>query len=251
MAQKLYLDINTRPREALHVMEQITDELGSFKGGQRRLWQVIVGLGALGLLFVCIDTLAGYSGFGYLACIFWTGAGALVIYSITRGIKGATTRLPREQFDTARHIIHTLRDDVARTGRVTGWLDLTGAQQKSKLLRTGRTSSGRIKYYYRDPWFSAKIKLADGNLLRLTLFERIKVKRGLAARRHQLKVKLVANPQIYTVGTGQPLPGLTIDGSIFQLQGDKSDPFTAQEVLSSLKAMYGYLQPHRPAAPAA
>jgi len=248
MAQKLYLDINTRPREALHVMDQITDDLGSFKGGQRRIWQSIFWLGALGVLFICIDSLAGYSGFGfsYLACIFWTGVGVLIIYSITRGAKGATTRLPQEQFDLARQIIHTLRDDVARTGRVTGWLDLTGAQQQSKLLRTGRTSSGRAKYYYRDPWFSAKIKLADGNLLRLTLLERTKVKRGFADRRYQIKVKLVANPQVYTVGPGQPLPGLTIDGSIFQLQGNKADPFTAQEVLSSLQTMYGYLQPHRP-----
>ena len=248
MAQKLYLDINTRPREALHVMSQITDDLGSFKGGQRQIRKWIGRLIILGLLFIGIDFWAGYSGFGfgYVACIFWTGVGVLIIYSIRRGGKGATTRLPQEQFDTARQIIHTLRDDVARTGRVTGWLDLTGAQQQSKLLRTGRTSSGRAKYYYRDPWFSAKIKLADGNLLRLTLLERVKTKRGYATRRYQFKVKLVANPQVYTIGPGQPLPGLTIDGSIFQLQGNKADPFTAQEILASLQTMYGYLQPHRP-----
>ncbi len=250
MAQKLYLDINTRPREALHVMDQITNDLGSYKGAQRRLWQVIGGLFVLGLIFVCIDLTAGYSGFGfaYVTCLFWIGAGALVIYSITRGIKGATTRLPREQFDAAREIIHTLRDDVARSGRVTGWLDLTGPQQQSKLLRTGRTSSGRTKYYYRDPWFSAKIRLVDGNLLRLTLFERTKVKRGFAARRYQLKVKLVVNSQMYDVGPSEALPGLIVDGSILQLQGDKADQFTAHQVLSSLKTMYGYLQPRRSAA---
>jgi hypothetical protein len=253
MARKLYLDINTRPREALRVMDQIPDELGRYRGGQRRLWLVIGGLAALGLIFVCIDVLAGYSGFGfgYLAGVFWTGVGVLIIYSLIRGIRGATTRLPQEQFDTARQIIHTLRDDVGRTGRVTGWLDLTGPQQKSKLLRTGRTSSGYTKYYYRDPWFSAKILLVDGNLLRLTLLERIKVKRGyVAGHRHQLKAKLVVNSQMYDVGSGQPLPGLTLNGSIFQLQGDKSNPFTAQEVLASLKAMYSYLQPRQPVSPA-
>ncbi len=251
MAQKLYLDINTRPRETLRVMDQITGELVRYRGGQRRLWQVIGGLAAMGFVFVCIDFVAGYSGFGfaYLACVFWTGVGALVIYSITRGIRGATTRLPREQFDVAREIIHTLRDDVSRSGRITGWLDLTGPQQQSKLLRTGRTSSGRAKYYYRDPWFSAKIQLVDGNLLRLTLFERVKVKRGLAARRYQFKVKLVVNSEMYAIGPGQPLPGLTVDGSILQLQGDKESQFTAPQVLSSLKAMYGYLQPRRATAP--
>jgi hypothetical protein len=251
MAQKIYLDINTRPRETLRVMDQITDELGRYRGGQRRLWMVIGGLAAVGLVFLCVDVLAGYSGFGfgYLAGMFWTGVGVLIIYSLVRGIRGATTRLPRDQFDVARQIIHTLRDDVGRSGRVTGWLDLTGPRQKSKLLRTGRTSSGYAKHYYSDPWFSAKIQLVDGNLLRLTLLERTKVKKGYVAdRRHQLKAKLVVNSQMYDIGPGQPLPGLTLDGSIFQLQGNKSNPFTAQEVLSSLKAMYGYLQPRRPTA---
>jgi hypothetical protein len=250
MAQKLYLDINTRPREALRVMDQITDELGRYKGAQRRLWQVIGGLFVLGLIFVCVDLVAGYSGyvFGYISCLFWIGAGTLVIYSIGRGIKGASTRLPQEQFDTARQIIHTLRDDVARGGRVTGWLDLTGPQQQSKLLRTGRTSSGRLKHYYRDPWFTAKIRLVDGNLLRLTLIERAKVKRGLADRRYQIKLKLVVNPQAYTIGSGQPLTGLTVDGSALQLQGSEAHQLTAPQVLSTLKAMYGYLQPHRTAA---
>lgn len=250
MARQIYLDINTRPRQVLQVMDRLADQVGRYRAEWKRLWLAIGGLVIVGGVFWIIDNSMDYpnSGFGTLACLFWIGVGGLLIYALIRG----SARLPREQFDTASQIIYTLRDDVGRRGRVTGWLDLTGPQQKSKLLRTGRTSSGRTKYYYRDPWLSIKTRLVDGNLLRLTLTERIKVKKGyVAGRRHQIKVKLVVNPQVYDIGPGQRLPGLTQDGTILQLQGTKPSPLTAQEVLSSLKVMYSHLQPRQPTIPTA
>jgi hypothetical protein len=125
---------------------------------------------------------------------------------------------------------------------------MTGPRQKSKLSRTGRSVTGNIKYYYRDPWLSTKIQLVDGNLLRLTLADKVKVKKGAIVRRsHQIKVKLVVNPQIYEIGPGTPLPAMTQDGTILQVKGDKSSPLTAEEVLNILKAMYSHLHPKAPA----
>ena len=123
--------------------------------------------------------------------------------------------------------------------------------RKSLLLRTGRSSSGNVKHYYRDPWLSAKIKLVDGNLLRLTLIERVKVKEGIAERRYQLKAKLAVNAQVYDVGSGPTIHGLTQSGNILQLQLDKHDSFTALEILSHLKAMYDHLHPRQPVVPGA
>jgi hypothetical protein len=246
MARQVYLDISARPREVLRVMDQMKEDIARFQMGRGRLWLVIGGLIGVGLLFASIDFQMGYPGLGFTAigCLFWVGAAAVFVYSLIRGMGRATARVPQQQFDIARQIIHTLRDDVGRKGRIIGWLDLTGPQQRSKLLRTGRTRSGYAKRYYRDPWFSTKIQLVDGNLLRLTLVERIKVKKGyVAGRRQQLKVKLVVNPQVYDIGPGQNLPGLTMDGTILQLQGESPRTMRAQEVLNILKAMYSYLHP--------
>jgi len=248
MAQQLYLDINTRPREVLRVMDQVTEEMRRYRTGRRRIWQVVAGLGVAGLIFLLIDVALDYPGGAFAfsgLCLLGTSVIFLVIGFWTVG----RARLSRTQWDIARQVLYTLRDDVGRKGRVTGWLDLTGPQQQSKLLRTGRTRSGRVKYYYRDPWFSAKIQLVDGNLLRLTALERIKVKKGYVAdRRHQLKVKLVVNSQVYDIAPSQSMPGLVRDDTILQLQLSKPDLITAQEVLSSLKNMYSHLQPHQPAA---
>ncbi len=306
MSRRFYLSINTRPREALHVMSQITKDLSRYRGDQRVAWMLAIGLCVTGLAFWIVDTAMGYSGptFVFVAYLLWGGAAFLIGYTlvsmlirrphILQGIgtfilaaffmltffliawsggevsartlliligivaliiviyiSEKATHLPRGQMGTARRILHTLRDDVAHNGRITGWLDLSGAQQKSKLLRTGRSSSGNVKHYYRDPWLSAKIKLVDGNLLRLTLIERVKVKEGIAEKRYQLKAKLAVNSQVYDVGSGSSMRGLTQSGNILQLQLDKHGPFTASQVLAHLKAMYDYLHPRQPVVPGA
>ena len=158
MARQVYLNINTRPREVLRVMDQVIDDVRRHQTGRRRIWLTVAGLFMAGLIFYLIDVTLDYPGGAFtFAALFLFGVGAvgLVIGSLSR----TRAHLPRTQWDVARQVLYTLRDDVGRKGRVTGWLDLTGPQQQSKLLRTGRTRSGRPKYYYRDPWFSAKIQL--------------------------------------------------------------------------------------------
>ena len=242
MARKLYLDINTRPRQILQIMDQAEEKVRRYRAGQKNLWLIVLGALGVTVLFFAIDRLMGYSnaGFAPLSCLFGISALGLLIFTLVRG----SARLPREQFEPARQILYTLRDDVGRKGRVTGWLDMTGPRQKSKLSRTGRSVTGNTKYYYRDPWLSTKIQLVDGNLLRLTLADKVKVKKGAVVRRsHQIKVKLVVNPQVYEIGAGTRLPTMTQDGTILQLKGNKPKPLTAEEVLNILKAMYTHLHP--------
>ncbi len=313
MARQFYLSINTRPREALRVMDQITKDLGRYRGEQRGAWLLAAGMGIAGLAFWIVDRTMGYSGstFAFVAYLLWGGAALLMGYTLVvllirwphilpdigmhilvafailmmvflpawfDGFRGLAlliwvgivavilvfylvviviyvsekaTRLPPDQIETARQILHTLRDDVARSGRVTGWPDPTGPQPPPNPLPTARPGSGTVKYYYHDPWLSAKIKLVDGNLLRLTLIERAKVKKGVAERRYQLKVKLVVNPQVYEIISGPQMTGLTHSGTILQLQHDRRSSFRALEVLSPLKTIYGYLRPRRPLVPGA
>ncbi len=240
MAAKAYLSLNARPRAIVQVMDQMAADVRRARRQWSGLFLLLPVLGIVGLLFIMIDQATPYSGGGFtwMGFLFWVGGVGLLIWLLTRRVS-----LPKEQLGVAREVLFTLRDDVSRRGRVTGWLDLSGPRQHSKLARTGRTRSGRAKYYYRDPWFQVKIKLADGNLLRLTLIERIKVKKGyVAARRHQLKARLVVNPGLYEIGPGGRLPGLEVQDHILSLQVQQSRPFSAQEILGLLKGMYGRLR---------
>jgi hypothetical protein len=148
-----------------------------------------------------------------------------------------------------------------KKGQIIGWLDLTGAQQKSKIAREGRTSSGRPKIYYRDPWLQFKTSLVDGNLLRLAIVESQKVKRGSVAARHlKVKAKLVVNPQAYEIRPfsaremgAEGLPPWQVNNldGIIEVAGslDPRKP-DAGPLLATLKWVYGHLQP-RQAAPTA
>ncbi len=61
MVKRFYLSINTRPREALHVMKRITKDLGRYRGDQRVAWLLAVGLCITGLAFWTVDPVLGSS----------------------------------------------------------------------------------------------------------------------------------------------------------------------------------------------
>jgi hypothetical protein len=156
----------------------------------------------------------------------------------------------QEHFQTAHQILHTLRDDTGRKGRVVGWLDLTGPRRKEKIVRTARTYSGRRKVYYRDPWFRVKFKLADGNLLHLILEDKVKTKPGSFVHQTQCSAKLVVNPNLYRLGevpsSAVPLTNAALaheDGVFVVKTAGPAKNLSAQEVLKTLKAVYSHLEP--------
>jgi hypothetical protein len=115
-------------------------------------------------------------------------------------------------YATAREIIYTLRDDLDPKRNFFGQLDLTGAQQVSKLHHEAPNQLGLTVQYYRDEWLGLKTKLYDGNMLRLSAVERVKVRVGFHKRSRsgkqkwkppkvatgqELKVRISVNPQVY------------------------------------------------------
>jgi hypothetical protein len=259
MAKRIYLNLNERPRIVLRVMDNISQEaLASRRSWNTGCAAVFLLLG-LGVPFFLFDAIMGYNicTFSIIAALLWLASLALLIWLFWAG----RTAVEKDKFAFAHQVIHTLRDDVALDkGRITGWLDLTGAQQKSKIARQGRTSSGRPKIYYRDPWLQFKTRLVDGNLLRLAIVENQKVKRGyVAGRQLKVKAKLVVNPQAYEIrpfsAEEMSTAGLSswqvgnLDG-ILEVSGslDPQRP-DAGSLLNTLKWVYGHLQP-RQAAPA-
>jgi len=252
MASSVYLSLNEKPRVILDVMRRVESE--ALQANQSWNWGCAISilLFALGIPFVLFDLVLGYNllTFSLVALLLWTFATVLGFYILIRG----RAKVEKAKFKAASAIIFNLRDDVAKNGRITGWLDLTGPRQRSKIARTARSASGRTKTYYHDPWLQFKARLADGNVLRLALIEQQKVKKGIVAERSlKLKGKIVFNPQAYQMRpftlsekVGELPPGtvVNLDHGILEvvtaLSPTRPD---ARQVLHTLKAVYARLEP--------
>jgi len=120
------------------------------------------------------------------------------------------------QFDVARTIFETLKDDVSPKRTLIGWLDLTGMQQESKIVQQRTSSSGMPIAFYRDEWLRMKLPLYDGNVMRVSAIERMKARLGrwktsrISGRqkwkpggtvwaRRELRVAVTVNRDVYVV----------------------------------------------------
>ena len=168
------------------------------------------------------------------------------------------------RFDAARAIFLTIKDDLSPKRTLMGWLDLTGAQP-GKVVRQNTSSSGMPINYYRDEWLKIKMMLYDGNVMRVSVLERVKArmgrwkrnrrgkskwKAGGSASRNELRVAITVNRDAYDV-----LPLRTNQVSKFLVEARESgdgrivlDALTdaainAQDILQVLRFAYDHLKP--------
>jgi hypothetical protein len=246
MAKGVYIEMAHHPQAILDTMNQTQKDAHNAK----QQWNLgcgftiaLIGVGALALLLRLILSFGLF--LSILAFVLW---GMAVIAGVALLI--SKPRFSQEQFEAVRQMLHTLRDDTGRKGWVAGWLDMTGPMQQTKQVRTARSGGGKQKVYYRDPWFQVKIKLVDGNLLRLSLMDKIKTKAGsVVNHRTQFTAKLVVNPDLYRVGappsTENSLAVVNANGSgVLSLRAevDPRHP-PVEQMLKSLKALYNHLEP--------
>lgn len=127
--------------------------------------------------------------------IFWPlGTLAVLVLAKVLGQAPAPPRAPsveavRERLGVAAGIVEGLRDDVAPGKRLSGWLDLTGWDQESKRLKSEKNPAGAQVELLRDEWLRLRAPLRDGNELRLSCVDRVKVKRALWRRNARGKYK--------------------------------------------------------------
>jgi hypothetical protein len=218
-----------------------------------------------GLALIVMDFLFGYKG-----VMFQVAGGslwliALVLRVILPAKKPVANFAPG--FKVTRSILHTLRDDLYPGRGLFGRLDLSGYEQKSKVAQKGTDALGREIVCYRDEWLSLRAKLYDGNMLRLSAIERVKIRKGYwkkgssgkskwrgaqeKGREHQLKVRLAVNPETYAIENRQMVDRVgncaisavdTSDGIITVLAGSGQTPPGSADVLGVLKFTYGLLQ---------
>jgi len=236
MAQKMFMELAAHPQAILDAMDSMRPAIQ--KAERRQKWMRLINPLRIALIIIgIIIIILGYALIGFILIII--PFASFFLYSPQK-------QFPKSRFEAAYQLIHTLRDDVGRKGRLVGHLDLSPPNQKTKVFREGKTSSGRPKTYYRDPWFVARLKLVDGSAVKLLLEDRIKEKRGSFVYHNTLyENKIIVNPGIYIadyrhdpsrpevlVKTG------TMDAKNLQVRG----------VLDELKYQYDKLRPLKPQA---
>ncbi len=252
MAKGIYIQMAHHPQQILDTLAQAEKDAR----GDRQEWNLgcglTAGLAALGVLAFWVGPNLDLGILRIVAFVLWAIAVVIAIVLLL-----SRPRFSLQQFEPVRQILHTLRDDTGRKGYVVGWLDMTGPRQKEKQTRTARSGGGKQKVYYHDPWFQAKLKLVDGNVLRLYLLDKVKTKAGsVVNHRTQFTAKLVVNPALYRVspapagGATSPIP-ITSDGN--GLLAIKTEVDTRQvpvdQLLKSLKTLYTYLEVIEPEQP--
>ncbi len=249
----IYVEMAHHPQAVLDTMAEMEGRVARAKVQQQLLQYLPKGLTYVGVAgFVVMFILVWMDTPYNLGCLFGVFFVMAAAGSILTAVAGRwQSPLLGEHFDAGRHILHTLRDDTGRRGSVVGWLDLGGPQHKEKEVRRARSGGGKQKVYYRDPWFKVKFKLVDGNLLRLTLEDKVKTKAGSIVRHQsQFSAKLVVNPDVYRPGevpshaVRVPFATLTHEDGVFVVRDTRAArALSAQQVLQTLKAVYSHLEP--------
>ena len=267
----VYLTLSSQPRSILQGMDNLVAKARTVNAARQR-WKLLPRLGFFaGLGMIAIDVILFL--FGYSSCVFSTGGLAIWVaaFVLSRYLKRQQTSEFPAGYQTAREIIHTLRDDLKPGSPLLGHLDLTGYNQKEKIARSTTDTMNRTTQHYRDEWLSLKAKLYDGNVLRVSAVQRAKVRNSYWKRSsfsgknklkpekfkgslNELKVRIVVNPEMYTIAPDkQVTPGKSIgqykisqvdtEGGMINLAAyTTADEIQPESILNLLHHTYALLQ---------
>lgn len=265
-AQRVFMDFNQPPADIAQVMKQALQQGESYQVQRKRQRRWLWLLFPAGLPFVCADVVLGYNflTFSLVAITLWLGAVFGLIWQRRQG-QGPQFG-PR--FGLAQTLFETIKDDLAPKQTLVGWLDLTGPEQEGKTIRQKNSQSGQPIMYYRDEWLRLKTKLYDGNVLRLSMIDRVKARQGFYKRsrisgknkwragssqsQYELQFSLSINPGVYELLPIQPntaipnsrfvlLQGEARDGRI-TLDAATNSEFDAWDILHVMRFGYQHLE---------
>ena len=166
----IYLSMNAKPRAIVETMDGVVKRRDDFARKYNRTRGIAPLLFLAGIPFIALDWLLGYQAilFTFVAVALWLSA---IIVGIARRRGNIGKNFP-VQFQMVRKVVETLRDDLSPKQNMMGYLDLTGAEKPSKLARTGKGMHQETVKFYRDNWLNLKIKLYDGNVMRVAAINR-------------------------------------------------------------------------------
>lgn len=266
--RSIFMDFNQMPAEIVQVMDTAKTQAQQYSVENGRLRRRLRWLYLIGLLFILLDVLLGYNyyTFSLLGVGLWLAAffgGRLVRKQGQPPEFGS-------KFDLTRTIMDTLEADVGPNRTMIGWLDLTGFDQESKEYRKKQSTSGRPIVYYRDEWLQMKAKLYDSNVLRVSLIEKVKDRKGFYKRsrisgkmkwktgsthkQHNLNISISLNPEGYALKPFDynvmkiPNSRFVIDAALAEngritLKATSNSDYDAWDVLHAMKYSYDHIQP--------
>ena len=267
----VYLTLADKPDSIIQGMKKLKSDVQTTeRSGDKWRWiPMLIFLGGVGLML--IDGLLLL--WGYASFVFTCGGGLLWVAALVmaRGLRKSDSFDFSPCYDGTSALLHTLRDDLKPGSAFLGHLDLTGSMLKTKVARSAKDSRDRTTDYFRDEWLAFKAKLYDGNVLRVSVIQRAKKRQSYWKRSsvsgkmktkpekfkgadQQLKVRIVVNPDAYTIAPSpQFKQGVNIGKyTISQLatEGGMIDfiatsPFEEVEhehILNVLKSAYSLLQ---------
>jgi hypothetical protein len=268
----VYISLADKPQSIMQGMDKLKAEVQKTEtvGDKWRwipLWIFFAGVGLIAIDLV-FDLL------GYFSFVFTVGGILLWMAAIVmaRSLRKSDLQEFAPRYNGTKQILHTLRDDLKPDSTYLGHLDLTGSLLPGKIARSAKDTQDRTTEYFRDEWLALKAKLYDGNILRLSAIQKSKKRKSywkrsrisgkmkmkpekLKGSEHDLKVRIVPNPALYTISRTSPTfkQGLNIGKfTISQLNTEggiisfvASSPFEEVEhenILQILQSAYSLLQ---------
>ena len=267
----VYLTLAGRPNSIIQGMKKLkVDVQKTEKAGDRWRW-IPLTIFFVGIGLALIDGLLLL--LGYRSFIFSCGGGLLWVAAIVmaRSLRKSDSADFSPRYKGTSDILFTLRDDLKPGATFLGHLDLTGAMLKTKIARSTKDSQNRTTDYFRDEWLALKVKLYDGNILRLSAIQRSKKRQSywkrsrisgkmkskpekLKGTDQQLKLRIVVNPDAYkVVQTPKFKQGMNIGKyTVAQLSAESgiidvvgASPFAdieSDQILGFLQSAYSLLQ---------
>lgn len=268
----IYISLADKPQSIMQGMDRLKVEVQRTEtAGDKWRWiPLLIFFGGVGL--IVIDLV--FDLLGYFSFVFTVGGIVLWIAALVmaRSLRKSDLQEFAPRYNGTKKILHTLRDDLKPGSTYLGHLDLTGSLLPTKIARSAKDSQDRTTEYFRDEWLALKAKLYDGNILRVSAIQKSKKRKSYWKRsrisgkmkmkpekfkgsEHDLKVRIVANPELYSIARASPKfkQGLNIGKfTISQLdtQGGiisfvANSPFEEVEhenILQVLQSAYSLLQ---------
>jgi hypothetical protein len=268
----VYISLADQPESIIRGMDKLKAEAQKTErvGDKWRWVPMVIFLAGIGLMLVdVILWLLGYASFIFIVggILLWIAAVVMA-----RSLRKSDLQDFAPRYNGTKEILYTLRDDLRPGSTFLGHLDLTGSLLPTKVARTANDTQNRTTEYFRDEWLALKAKLYDGNILRVSAIQKSKKRKSYWKRsrisgkmkmkpekfkgsQHDLKVRIVPNPEVYTIAKTSPAfkQGLNIGkftirqvstegGMISFVANSPFEEVEHENILQILQSSYSLLQ---------
>lgn len=267
----VYVSIADSAENIMRGMDKFAADIQKTESvGDRWRWVPML-IFLLGLGLMAVDGLLLL--LGYTSFVFLLGGGMLWIAALVmaRSLRKSDSHDFSPRYNGTKQILYTLRDDLKPQSPFLGHLDLTGAMLPGKVARATKDTQDRTTEHFRDEWLALKLKLYDGNILRVSAIQKSKKRKSYWKRsrisgkmkmkpekfkgsEQTLKVRIAVNPAVYTVVPSREFrQGLNIgkftvtqlntEGGIIDVAANSPfEEVESEHILGFLHSTYSLLQ---------